>query len=70
MLKQLALYLVLWVLGLSILFFVDRISGQSLGETILAFRSIFSSAGIIEAITMIVFACVPIAAAFFSPVIK
>ncbi|AIQ63794.1 hypothetical protein PSTEL_12545 [Paenibacillus stellifer] len=70
MMKQLMLYPFLWMLGLSILFLIDRAMGQSIGDTIVAFRSYLTSSSIEETIAVIVLACAPIAVPFFSLVSK
>lgn len=70
MMKQLMLYPFLWLLGLSMLFLVERVMGHSIGDTIVAFYSNFPSASIEEMIVMILLACAPIAAPFFSLVSK
>ncbi|MNN33552.1 hypothetical protein D3C81_1473140 [compost metagenome] len=70
MMKQLMLYPFLWLLGLFMLFLIDRAMGQSFGETIVAFRSFFRTASIDETVAIILLICVPIAAPFFSLVRK
>ncbi|WP_223110617.1 hypothetical protein [Paenibacillus sinensis] len=68
--KQLILYPFLWLIGLSMLFLVDRVIGLSIGDTVVAFRSYFTSSSIEETIAVILLGCAPIAVPFFSLVSK
>ncbi|MBY9082258.1 hypothetical protein KIH86_19415 [Paenibacillus sp. HN-1] len=70
MMKQLILYPFLWLIGLSMLFLVDRVIGLSIGDTVVAFRSYFTSSSIEETIAVILLGCAPIAVPFFSLVSK